>query len=275
MSEIERLKTGVPSFDPLIEGGIPRGFFVSIVGEPGTGKTIFSLHFATQGAREGDKVIYVTTEESRESVLRQASLLGMPLEKGVERGDVIIIDALMKSKTDEWSMRELSLDELVDKVIGAKKKLGYGRTRLIIDSMSAFWIDKPAMARRMSYFVKRVLYKWDMTVYLVSQYAVTTELAYGFGLEHVADGIIRFKKIIANGVLRRYVLVEKMRQTNHDLRVHEIKIIPGEGMRVVGATQARAEDMRLHPEVARKIREAREKGRRGLPLGEEREWPSP
>jgi KaiC domain protein len=270
---IERLRTGVPSFDPLIEGGVPRGFFISIVGEPGTGKTIFSLHFATQGAREGDKVIYVTTEESRESVLRQAEQLGMPLQKGVSEGLVIVIDALMKSKSDEWSMSELSVDELVDKVIQAKKKLGYGRTRLIVDSMSAFWIDKPAMARRISYFVKRVLYRWDMTAYLVSQYAVSTDLAYGFGLEHVADGIIRFKKILSRGRLHRYVLVEKMRQTNHDLRVHEIHILPGKGMVVGEATQKRVEDFRLPPEVSKRIIEAREKSRKGVPHGEEEEWP--
>jgi KaiC domain protein len=270
---IERLRTGVPSFDPLIEGGVPRGFFVSIVGEPGTGKTIFSLHFATQGAREGDKVIYVTTEESRESILRQAEQLGMPLQKGVEEGLVIVIDALMKSKSDEWSMSELSVDELVDKVIQAKKKLGYGRTRLVIDSMSAFWIDKPAMARRISYFVKRVLYRWDMTAYLVSQYAVSTDLAYGFGLEHVADGIIRFKKILSRGMLRRYVLVEKMRQTNHDLRAHEIHILPGKGMVVGETTQKRVEDFRLPPEVSKKILEAKNKSRKGVPHGDDEEWP--
>ncbi len=270
---IERLKTGVPSFDPLIEGGIPRGFFVSIVGEPGTGKTIFSLHFAIQGAREGDKVIYVTTEESRGSVIRQAEQLGMSLEKAVKEKTTIIIDALMKSKTDEWSLNELTVEELVNKIIEAKKRLGYGRTRLVIDSMSAFWIDKPAMARKMSYFVKRVLYRWDMTAYLVSQYAVSTDLAYGFGLEHVADGIIRLKKILTKGVLKRYVLVEKMRQTNHDLRVHEIKIVPNKGMMVTEPTQARAEDIRMHPGVTKKMLEAKEKSKTGFPQGEETEWP--
>ena len=271
---IKRLRTGIPSFDSLVNGGIPRGFFVSLVGEPGTGKTIFSLHFATQGAREGDRIIYVTTEESRDSILRQAEQLGMPLEKGVKEGLVIVIDALMKSSSDEWSLSDLSVDELVDKVIQAKKKLGYGRTRLVVDSMSAFWIDKPAMARRMSYFVKRVLYRWDMTVLLVSQYAVSTDLAYGFGLEHVADGIIRFKKMLVKGVLKRFILVEKMRQTNHDLRVHEIKIVPRKGLIVESPTEARASDIRLPKDVVKRMLEAREHGRKGLPQSEEGEWPS-
>jgi len=35
---IERLSTGVPGMDNMLAGGIPRGFFVAVVGEPGTGR---------------------------------------------------------------------------------------------------------------------------------------------------------------------------------------------------------------------------------------------
>ncbi len=269
---VERLPTGVKGFDELIEGGIPRGFFVAVVGEPGTGKTVFCLHYAGEGVREGDRVIYVTTEESRESILRQASQFNIPLEEAVEEGKAIVIDALMREREDPWSLRELTVEELVSKVIEAKKKLGYGRTRLVVDSMSAFWLDKPAMARKMSYFVKRVLYKWDVTALLVSQFAITTLTAFGFGLEHVADGIIRFKKVVSKGVIRRFVLVEKMRQTNHDLSAHEIIIRPGEGMRVISPSTYRIEDVRMPREVARKILEAKEREKGSLGIEEDDLW---
>ncbi len=269
---VERLPTGVKGFDELIEGGIPRGFFVAVVGEPGTGKTVFCLHYAGEGVREGDRVIYVTTEESRESILRQASQFNIPLEEAVEEGKAIVIDALMREREDPWSLRELTVEELVSKVIEAKKKLGYGRTRLVVDSMSAFWLDKPAMARKMSYFVKRVLYKWDVTALLVSQFAITTLTAFGFGLEHVADGIIRFKKVVSKGIIRRFVLVEKMRQTNHDLSAHEIIIRPGEGMRVISPSAYRIEDVRMPREVARKILEAKEREKGSLGIEEDDLW---
>ncbi len=172
---VERLRTGVEGFDELIAGGIPRGFFVAVVGEPGTGKTVFCIHFAWQGILDGDKVIYVTTEESRESIIGQAAMFGMDFAGAVDRGRMIIIDALMKSREDEWSLQDLDLEEMVEKVIAAKKALGYGRARLIIDSMSAFWLDKPAMARKYSYMAKRLLYRWDFTTLAVSQYAITTQ----------------------------------------------------------------------------------------------------
>ncbi len=250
---IERLKTGVLGFDNLVAGGIPRGFFIAVVGEPGTGKTIFSIHFAWQGVVEGDKVVYVTTEESRESIIRQAAMFGMDFARAIDNGKMIIIDALMRGKGDEWSLNELDIDELIQKILEAKKKLGYGRARLIIDSMSAFWLDKPAMARKYSYVVKRILYKWDFTTYMVSQYAITTAQAYGWGVEHVADGIVRFRRYIRNGELRRYVLVEKMRQTPHSLVMHEIDIRDGKGMIVLRPAGMRKEDVGLPRRVVERI----------------------
>lgn len=253
MTEIERLTTGVQGFDELIGGGIPRGFFVAVVGEPGTGKTIFSIHFIAEGIRLGDKNIYVTTEESKESIIRQAAMFGFDFERAIREKKLVIIDALMGYRDDPWSLTALSVEELVNKIIEAKRFLGYGRARLVIDSMSAFWLDKPAMARKYSYYVKRVLYRWDFTALLTSQYAVTTSLGFGFGIEHVADGIIRFRKSIVRGELKRYVIIEKMRQTEHSLRMYEVEIRDGVGMRVVGPTRYRKEDTVLPASVTARM----------------------
>ncbi len=262
---IERLKTGVPGFDNLIAGGIPRGFFVAVVGEPGTGKTIFSIHFAWKGIESRDKVVYVTTEESRESIIRQAEMFGMNFSGAIASNRLIIIDALMRSQKDEWTLEDLVIEELVNKIIEAKKALGYGRARLIIDSMSAFWLDRPAMARKYSYMVKRILYRWDFTTLMISQYAVTTSYAFGWGVEHVADGIIRFRRGIRKGILRRYVIVEKMRQTPHDLRMYEVEIIDGKGMNIVKPTEMRKEDTVLPSDVKKKIVKNIKKEEKELP----------
>jgi KaiC/GvpD/RAD55 family RecA-like ATPase len=62
--------------------------------------------------------------------------------------------------------------------------------RLVIDSISAFWADKPVMARKYSYDLKIALHRENVTAYLVSQYAMTTKSTFGFGLEHIADGVL-------------------------------------------------------------------------------------
>jgi KaiC domain protein len=261
---LERLSTGVDGLDALIEGGIPRGFFVAVTGEPGCGKTILSIHFTAKGVEEGDRCVYVTTEESRNSILTQADMLGMDLKGAVEQRKLVIIDALMGLE-DRWSLSSLDVEHLLEKVIEAKKELGYGRARLVIDSMSAFWLDKPVMARRHSYTVKKVLSKWDFTTLAVSQYAITTSEAFGWGIEHVADGIIRFRRAIRDGVLQRYVLVEKMRQTNHSTVMHSIKILPGKGLVIEKPAAVSREDFALPTKVTRRVLRSRIKSEHEIP----------
>ena len=232
--------------------------------------SVFCQHFIAQGIKEGDKNIYITTEESRDSIINQAKQFGWNFEKAIDEGKLVIIDALMRGRDDPWSLQELDVEHLINKIIEAKKYLGFGRARLVVDSMSAFWLDKPAMARKYSYYVKRVLSRWDFTALLVSQYAVTTSLGFGFGIEHVADGIIRFKRMVVGGKLRRFLIVEKMRQTPHDLYLHEIEIKDGVGMIIKRATPLRREDTALPRSVMEKMIEAELKKDLELPFeGEE------
>jgi len=263
LTELKRLSTGIPEVDKLLAGGIPEGFLVAVTGEPGTGKTVFCMHFIAQGIRERDKCVYVTTEESRESILRQAAQFGFGFEEALEEGVLIVIDALTGAE-DCWSLKALDVEALVDKVIEAKRELGRGRGRLVIDSMSAFWLDKPAMARKYSYFVKKVLARWGFTTLAVSQYAITTSEAFGFGIEHIADGIIRFRRSVRGGVLRRFMLIEKMRQTPHSLTMHEVIIIDGRGMTVRPARIAK-EDMALPASVMERIARAMREREAELP----------
>jgi len=253
--KISRLSTGIPKLDELLAGGIPEGFFVALVGQPGTGKTIACLHFAWSGILCGEKCIYVTTEESRESIIRQAEQFEMDFSEAITEGRILIIDALMREREDEWSLREVTVEEMIDKVIAAKKYLGKGVKRLIIDSMSAFWLRAPVKAREQSYFVKRVLSKWHFTIYATSQYAITTKSAFGWGIEHVADGIIHFRRRVIGGRLVRYIIIEKMRQTPHDLRAWEVEIKNGVGLVLTRPLARRMEDEVLPEKVVRRMKE--------------------
>lgn len=252
---VHRLSTGIPKLDELLAGGIPEGFFVALTGMPGTGKTVACLHFIWAGLQNGEKCIYITTEESRESIIRQAEQFNMSFYEAIENERLIIIDALMKEKEDEWSLREVTVDEMLHKIIEAKRYLGRGVTRVVIDSMSAFWLRAPVKAREQSYLVKRVLHKWHFTIYATSQYAITTGAAFGWGLEHVADGIIHFKRRVINGKLVRYIIIEKMRQTPHDLRAWEIEIVNGIGLVIKRPLARRIEDETLPEFVMRRIQE--------------------
>lgn len=58
---IERLESGIPGLDTMMEGGFPYPSVVMILGEPGTGKTTFGMQSLFYGAKEcGETNIYMT-----------------------------------------------------------------------------------------------------------------------------------------------------------------------------------------------------------------------
>ncbi|MFP3491598.1 MAG: KaiC domain-containing protein [Vulcanisaeta sp.] len=257
---------GVDVLDSALEGGVPRGTWVVVTGEPGVGKSILAMHFAWSGLASGEPVIYVTTESSFRDVVRQGGQFNMRFTDykpvnlvnaltgrvKVKPGEVnlVVIDLfglyrqyreMLKASEEEGSKkpsRALSIEVLEASVAKAYELLGFeeGRpsepSRLIIDSMTAFWADKPAMARAYSYRLRQALYRQNITALLTSQYAPTTEMSFGFGLEHIADGIIHMwmDNVTEAKEVRRWLIIKKMRMTNHSKKAYRVDIQPGKGI---------------------------------------------
>ena len=57
---MERIKTGIPGLDDLMDGGIPKGSMILVSGPAGTLKTMISSQFIYRGAKEFDEAgVYV------------------------------------------------------------------------------------------------------------------------------------------------------------------------------------------------------------------------
>ena len=65
MAKEARISSGVPGLDPLVQGGFKRNSVNLIAGEPGSGKTIFGMHFLMDGCKKGECGIYITFEEKK------------------------------------------------------------------------------------------------------------------------------------------------------------------------------------------------------------------
>ncbi len=230
MVYIVRIKTGT-DIDKLIGGGIPKSSWFVVAGEPGTGKTILAISYAYEGLKEGDYVIYVTTEQTFKDILVQAETLGMDfssfIKAKVKGFKIIDLFTLAKqARQSESSIIDpLSIHNLIRILKSILQEIPRDEhVRLVIDSISAFWADKPAMARKYSYELKLSVHRSNVTTLLTVQYAPTTGRAFGFGLEHIADGVLELWTNIENGRLVRYLVVRKMRFTDHDLKVHRYEI---------------------------------------------------
>ncbi|MHB8873172.1 MAG: ATPase domain-containing protein [Myxococcaceae bacterium] len=58
---LERLSTGDPSLDQILDGGIPKQSLTLLAGEPGAGKTVLALQMLFHTARQGKKALLLTT----------------------------------------------------------------------------------------------------------------------------------------------------------------------------------------------------------------------
>ncbi|NQX12670.1 DNA repair protein RadA [Microbacteriaceae bacterium VKM Ac-2855] len=68
--------TGVPELDRVLGGGIVPGAVVLLSGEPGVGKSTLLLEVASKAAAAGQKVLYVSAEESTAQVRLRAERTG-------------------------------------------------------------------------------------------------------------------------------------------------------------------------------------------------------
>ena len=108
--KVERLKTGIGEFDRVLGGGLVPGSLVLIGGAPGIGKSTITTAALANLSAAGQKVLYVSGEESAAQVRLRAErlgphALGVPivadtdLESAlatleVERPDVCVVDSV-------------------------------------------------------------------------------------------------------------------------------------------------------------------------------------
>lgn len=76
----ERISTGIPGLDDIIDGGYTRHRLMLIEGVPGAGKTTLALQFLVAGASRGEPVLYITLSETEEELTAVARSHGWNLD---------------------------------------------------------------------------------------------------------------------------------------------------------------------------------------------------
>ena len=72
--------TGIGEFDRALGGGLVPGSVTLLGGEPGIGKSTLLLQLAASVSERGDRVLYVSAEESSTQLRRRADRLKLDLE---------------------------------------------------------------------------------------------------------------------------------------------------------------------------------------------------
>ena len=136
---VDRVKTGIPGFDDLIQGGIPKGFNVLLVGQPGAGKTIFGLQYLVNGAKQGENGIYVSLDSANEIVKAQGEMFGWDVD-GLEKEGKL---SFLKIPLDK---PKINLFDILEEEVKAAKA-----ERLVFDSLADFAINIDQFVIPLSY----------------------------------------------------------------------------------------------------------------------------
>ncbi len=225
---IERVVTGIPGFDEILNGGIPRRNVVLLAGGPGTGKSILGYQYLFNGVKKGERGILVALEEHPVQIRISMSQFGWDVSEYEETGEFAVVDAFTAgigeaAKREKYVVRSPDdFQSLIDVLRTAIKEVR--AERVVVDSVTTLYITKPAMARGMVLQLKKILSGMGCTSILVSQVSVTERGFGGPGVEHAADGIVRLDLDEIKGELKRSLIIWKMRGTSHSMKRHPFDI---------------------------------------------------
>jgi circadian clock protein KaiC len=136
IQHLEKAASGVPGLDEILAGGFSRESLFLIEGSPGTGKTTLALKFLLEGARSGERTLYVTLSETRSELVRGARSHGWHIGNDIEIFELQPPDNILDPQQHQTLLysSDLELGETVKNIFAAAERLK--PTRIVIDSLS-------------------------------------------------------------------------------------------------------------------------------------------
>ena len=130
-----RISSGNSGLDDILGGGLDADRMYLYEGKPGTGKTTLALEFLLEGARNGEKALYISLSETEAELKLVASRHGWDMQ-------CVEIFELVPPETALDPTQELTVLHPVEVELGETTKLILDRvaelnpSRVVIDSLS-------------------------------------------------------------------------------------------------------------------------------------------
>jgi circadian clock protein KaiC len=205
---LKKMNTGIEGLNDMSLGGLHKFSTTLITGASGTGKTLMAMSFILEGAKKGQKGLYIAFEESITQLLRNADAFGWPMEKYVKDGTIEIIARPPEEKPAEEYYKYV-------KDIVKRKKI----KRFVLDSLSGLErVYEPAKFLEFVIGLNGFLKQHEVTSYFTN----TTSALLGGAqisethLSTLTDNIIMLKYVEVEGDMKRAISLLKTRGSQHD-----------------------------------------------------------
>ena len=220
-----RVKTGISELDEMLRGGFMAGDAVMVAGGAGLGKTTLALQYLVNGAAKfGEPGVYVTFEELPDQVYRDAKNFGWDLRQMEDEGKFRIVC------TSPSLLVESDGENILDEPISDLQP-----RRIVIDSLShlAMFVDQRDL-RKEAYKIIMHLKTRGLSSLLLWETLQTAEAPFSVTdgrLSFLVDCILSMRPVEIDSSLRKALVIQKMRGSDHDKTLREFEITPS-GIRV-------------------------------------------
>jgi len=229
MAKEARVSSGVPGLDPLVQGGFKRNSVNLIAGEPGSGKTIFGMHFLMDGCKKGEAGIYITFEEKKDKMYDDMLSIGWDLKKYEEKN----LFRFLEYSPEQVKKILVEGGGVVDAMVEKLKA-----KRIVIDSITSFSLlyEDELTKKEAALSLFDLIGKWNCTAVVTSQArSIDHESIMSAALEFEVDSIILLYHIRSKDERIRGIEILKMRGTKIPEKTFEL-VLDNKGIKVTKKT---------------------------------------
>lgn len=220
-------ETGIEGLDHILVGGLPRNRVYLVQGDPGVGKTTLGLQFLLEGARKGEKGLYITLSESADELTAVGVSHGWDL-KEITIFELLVGEAELKEdETTVFYPAEIELGETVRAMLVEVDRVK--PQRVVIDSLSEIRLlaQSNLRYRKQILALKQFFAGRKITVLCLDERMRTAD-GHDLQLQSVPHGVIELERFTPlYGSARRRMQLVKIRGLHFRDGYHDFNIRTG------------------------------------------------